>query len=492
MKKFGFILILALVLGLLAACNSGSGNDADINDGSDSSSDDGGVTVIKVAYKDEGPSNPVAVQYYEILSEKLKEDKDIDVEFELVEVAQGDYAEKLSLLLNSGEIPDLIYFQGGDENIANQDLLVDLTPYIEESEYLKDILEPHNEARMANYPYLLWVKPISHKIPVVRTDWLNELGTSEALMADPTSENYKAFFKELVDGEYVDYATTVAGDIVELDFIFEMAFGVNKTWLETDDGYVFNKVSEQERDKLAFYQELYAEGLLDPQYLTKQWDTKEDAFYNGETGVITGTNGKVIDFYNSRVKEVNGEQAELTILPPAKGVYQGFGAADVTKESRGLAISAISENKDLVFEVLDYLASPEGQMFDRLGFEGEHYNIVDGEIELADKYYAEWYARYWEPVEFDLGTPISEDTPILSAPAIESQEIANEYFTEDNAFLIPEEYVAQWDAMENLYKEYSADIITGKLSIDAFDEFVEEWYAAGGEDLTELANEVLK
>lgn len=485
MKKFSLWLMALLVIGFLAGCSE------EAKEPEKETTEDG-KTVIKVAFKDEGPSNPVAVQYYEKLAEDLKKAKALDVQFELVEVAQGDYAEKLSLLLNSGEIPDLIYFQGGDEQIANQDLLEDLRPYIEKSEHLKNALQPHNVSRLENYPYLLWVKPIDYKVPVVRKDWLNEMSTADALLADPTVENYKAFFKELVESGKVDYATTVAGDITELNFIFDMAFGINKTWLESDNGYVFKKVSEQEKEKLAFYRELFEEGLLDSQYLTKQWDTKEDAFYNGEAGVIVGTNGKVVDFYNSRVKEVNGEEAELAILPPAKGEYQGFGASNITKESRGLAISAISPNKELVFEILDYLASPEGQKFDRLGFEGEHYNVVDGAIELTDKYYAEWYARYWEPVEVNFDTPISEKTPMLSGPAVESQELANSFFAEDNAFIIPEEYVAQWDAMENLYKEYSADIITGKLPLEAFDEFVQKWNEAGGENLTKLANETIK
>ncbi|MBM7577855.1 extracellular solute-binding protein [Jeotgalibacillus terrae] len=484
MEKFKRLLIAGVAVSALAACSA--------DDEQQSETTEDGKTILKVAYKDDGPSNDQAVKYYETLSEKLAEDKDLDVQFELVEVAQGDYAEKLSLLLNSGEIPDLIYFQGGDQQIANQDLLEDLRPYIEESENLKDILQPHNELRLNNYPYLLWVKPIDYKVPVVRGDIMNSLPSSEALLADPTIDNYKAFFEDLVQEGNAEYAVTVAGDISELDYIFENAFGINQSWLETDDGYVFSKVSEKEKEKLAFYKELYEEGLLDNQYLTKQWDTKEDAFYDGKAGLIVGTNGKVIDFYNSRVKEVNGEEAELVVLPPAKGEYQGFGASDITKESRGLAISATSPNKDLVFEVLDYLASPEGQELDRLGFEGEHHEVANDQIELTDAYYSDWYSRYWEPVNAEFSMPISEETPMLSEPANESMQLANEYFAEDNAFILPQEFVSQWDAMENLYREYSADIITGKLPIEAFDDFVDEWYAAGGTELTELANEKIE
>lgn len=447
---------------------------------------------IRVAYKDDGPSNENSVTYYNQLAANLLEAKGLEVQFELVELAQGDYSEKLSLLLNSGDIPDLIYFQGGDQPIAEQGLLEDLRPYIENSEYLKDIIQPHNESRLENYPYLLWVKPIDYKVPVIRQDILESLESGQTLLDDPTVENYKALFEEVVELDEVDYAITVAGDIVELDFIFNHAFGVTQDWLPTDDGYVYSKVSEQEKAKLGFYNELYEAGLLDNEYLTKQWDTKEDAFYNGQAAVIVGTNGKVVDFYNSRVKEVNGEEAALVVLPPATGESQGFGSTDITKESRGLAISAISENKEVVFEILDYLASPEGQQFDRLGFEGTHYNVMDDVIELTEDYYGEWYSRYWEPVNTEFSLPISEDTPMLSEPGLLSQEMASEFFIENNAFILPQEMVAELDAMNNLYKEYSADIITGRLPIDAFDEFVEKWYEAGGNRLTELANDTVQ
>lgn len=485
MKKIvnTFLMVLTII-SLLFVSAFGSGVQVQAEDS-------GSPVTIKVAYKDDGPSNENSVKYYETLSENIKVDLGLDVTFELVELAQGNYAEKLSLLLNSGEIPDLIYFQGADEQMANQGILEDLTPYIESSENINNILQPHNETRLANYPYLLWIKPIDHKVPVVRQNVINELESGQALLDDPSIENYRAFFQEMVDGGHSDYAVTVAGDLAELDYIFDFAFGINKTWLESDDGYVFNKVSQQEKEKLAFYNELYEAGLLDSEYLTKQWDTKEDAFYNGQAGVIVGTNGKVIDFYNTRTVEVNGEDAELMVLPPASGIHQGYSPVDVTKESRGLAISSLSENKDVVFQVLDYLASPEGQMLDSLGYEGTHYEIVDEEIQLTDQF-GEWYARYWEPADQQFPLSISEETPLLSGPAQSSVEMVNSYYEEDNNFTIPEELITQWDAMENLYREYSADIVTGRISIDEFDTFVEEWYAAGGTQLTELANETIE
>lgn len=484
MRKFTYI-ILVLALCLVVATGCGNEN----NDKRNATSGDS--IVLKVAYKDDGPSNEVSVDYYDELSKLLKEEKDLDITFELVEIAQGDYSEKLNLLLNTGDIPDIIYFQGGDQQMVNQDLLEDLTPYIKESEYIKSILEGHNKARLENYPYLLWIKNIDYKVPVVRKDIFEKVD-GDSLLNNPSIENYKEFLAKAKEESNADNAITVAGSIDELDSIFEMAFGIDKSWLEEDGSLVYKQVSNKTKEKLAFYHELFEEGLLDKAFLTKQWDTKEDAFYNGESAVIAGTNGPVVDFYNSRMTQVNGDEAELIALPPASGDMQGYGATDITKESRGLAISAISEHKEEAFQVLDFLASPEGQLLDRFGFEGIHYTMDDDEITLTDDFYTDWYARYWEPVEINIPYNINSDTPVLSEPGIDSTNLAVNYYAEDNQFIIPEDMSTNWDAMKNLYVEFASDVVTGKESIDAFDEFIDQWFELGGTELTELAKENVK
>jgi len=501
MKKLNVFLIIALLTMIVSACSSNSSNNGTNAPSGTKAPDAGGTAAnadpvtLKIVYKDEGTTNPVSVKFFEELEKALLEDEKLNVKFELVDLAQGSYAENLNLLLLSGTIPDIIYFQGGDKQMADQGLLEDLTPYIEKSSYLKDIILPHNEKRMESYPYLLWVKPLAPKTPVVRADWFNAMESSKALLENPSIDNYYAFFKELVEkkpgGDKPSYALTAAGDITEINFIFNTAFGLDTTWLKKADGtYEYSKVSQNEKEKLAFYNKLYKEGLLDQQFITKQWDTKEDAFYKGEAAVITGTAGKIIDLYDGRMKELNNADASLIVLPPATGAAQGFGATDVTKESRGLAISSQSKHKETAFKVFDYLASPKGQMLDRLGFENEHYTVVDGKVELNDKYYSEWYARFWEPLEIKSDIPLK--TPLLGEPGTNSLQAAADYYTEDNNFIIPEQYVASWDAMNNLYKEYSIDFITGKKDLAEFDKFVEAWYAAGGTDITKYANENIK
>jgi putative aldouronate transport system substrate-binding protein len=500
MKHVKSLICLMVMILLVTACSSGNTNNNTNTNTSTPTPNSTQATAtatpqvnpvtIKTVIKDVSISNPLYAQYFTALEAALLEHEGLNVKFELVELAQGNYAENLNLLLLSGEIPDLIYFQGGDASIAEQGLLEDLRPYIENSKYIKNIMMAHNEKRIESYPYLLWIKPVTPRVPVVRADWLNDTVSGKTLLQNPTPDQYYTFFKELVDSGKSKYGITVAGDLAEINFIFNEAFGITSTWLKTDEGlYEYSLVSLAERDKLAFYNKLYSEGLFDNEYLTKQWDTKEDAFYKGDAGVVVGTAGKVIDLYEARMTELNGDDASLVVLPPAKGVSQGLGATDVTKESRGFAISAISEQKDIVFQVLDFLASPEGQTLDRLGFEGQHYNIENGKAVLTDAYFSEWIASFWEPIE--LVTTIPVESTLLGSTAQTSLEMPTQYFKEDNNFIIPEQFIATWDALTNIYKEYATDFITGKKPISEFYQFIEAWYANGGQELTNYANEQL-
>jgi putative aldouronate transport system substrate-binding protein len=505
MKRIMTLILAAVLMFSFAACGGSNVKNSKKNNSKESSSKEKESNekkaeekiTLKMVMKDEQPTDPVVVKYIESIEKGMAEEG-INVDIELIEMPGGNYAEKLNLMLLSGkesDIPDIIYFQGGDTQIAKQGLLEDLTPYIEKSKYIKSNLEPHNVKRLNNYPYLLWIKPINSKVPVIRKDWFDKMKTSKTLMDNPTIDNYYEFLKELknsnLGGEGSPaFALTVAGKLRELDEIFDQSFGNTATWVKDENGkFIYNRVSKYEKEKLAFYNKLYNEGILDPEYLTKKWDTKEKVFYDNKAGLIVGTSGKVIDIYDGKMKKANGEDITLKVLPPAKGVGHGYKPMDVIKETRGVAISTVSKHKDVAFQVLDYLASPKGQRLDRLGFENEHYEVKDGKVHLTEKS-QEWYARFWEPTKIDLGIELA--TPLLGEAGEDSLKKAKEFYSEDVNFIIPDEFVAKWDAMTNLYKEFSADIITGKRPINDFDTFTDKWYKSGGDEITKYANEVLK
>ena len=406
------------------------------------------------------------------------------VEIELIGLPSSGYADAMGLRLLSGEIPDIVYFQGGDAEFAAQGILEDLRPWIEQSSYLKDALWPHNVERLENYPYLLYVFPARTKSPVMRSDWLAELGLDAPSGVDEWTELLRTLSASDLDGNGAQdtYGILAPDNTAELDAIFNQSFGVSATWLEQDGEWVHARVSDAERAKLEYYQMLYAEGLLDPEYVTSNWEVKEDKFYTGRVGVVMGTAGPVVDIYRTKMQEVN-PGSDLVLLDPPDGLE----ATNVAKEDRGFAIHAMSDEKEAAFAVLDFLASPEGQMIDRMGFEGQHYT-VDGDTYEVLPEMGTWYPRFWTDNPEYWTPPVA----LLSDVGQGSLEQGAEYFTPDNAFVWPGELAASVDAAEQYYRTSVFRFVSGEWSMDQWDAYVEGWYAAGGNAMTEYARTVLQ
>lgn len=443
--------------------------------------------IVRVVLKDLSTSNPDDVAHIERIEAAMAAQGN-EIDIQIVDLPASGYADKLNLMLLSGDIPDLIYFQGGDEQIANQGLLEDWRPWIEGTEYLQDALWPHNVARLENYPYLLYPFAARSKAPVIRTDWLEQTGLGAPTTIDEWTELLRVLSNSDFDGDGANntYGIMAPGNTKELDAIFNQAFGITGTWMQNDGEWVDARVSDEEREKLEYYHMLYAEGLLDPEYITKNWEVKEDDLYAGRVAVVLGTAGPVVGIYRSKMRQVH-PGVELTLLQPPAGVAQGLQATSVSKETRGFAMSVLSENKEAVVALMDFLSGPEGQLMERMGFEGRHHTLNGGSYAITEDL-GSWWPRFmvsnpgaWQP-------PVDLLAPVAQA----SLDQGVEYFSADNAFVFPADLAVDVDAAESFYRTSVFRFVSGELSFDDWDDYVANFNAAGGTKLTAYARTVLE
>jgi putative aldouronate transport system substrate-binding protein len=375
--------------------------------------------------------------------------------------------------------------------MAQQGVLEDLTPLIAASDNVKAALWPHNVERLKNYPYLLYIYPPRAPQPVIRQDWLDKLGMKPPTTVDEYTALFQAIHDADLDGDGVKGNTlglTGYGNTNELDSIFNKAFGITGTWMKGADGqWVNSRVTAEEKAKIGYYAELAAKGLYDKEFLTNTYDVKEDKFYTGKAGVIFGSSPEVIDIYTGKMRQAHaGETISLALLPLPEGPGgKGLAAVDVSKESRGWAVSALSQHKAEAFKVLDFMASKAGQDIDRMGFEGVQYTKdASGKVTFTDQI-STWYARFFNAANW---TP---PTPLLGATAQAALDTIKANFTPDNAFVWPAEYAADVDATEQVYRGWVAKFVTGEASLDQWDQFVAEYNAAGGQRMAEFARSKL-
>lgn len=446
------------------------------------------VTVTYLC-KDVGPTEAGVPEMVEAIEKGMAAEGNY-IKLEVLEAPAGSYKDAVPMAYRTGQIaPDIIYFQGGDQPLANEGFFEDLTPFIANSKNIKSIMQEHNKAAMENYPYLLWLAPARVQIPVMRKDWVEKLPSAKKVLEDPSLDNYYAMFKEMKDTNICPMPITTDGTILKLDSVFNHAFGVTATIVKEEGKWVYSKATNAEKEKLAYYAKLYSDGLLDKEYVTKQWDTMEQAFYEGTAGFVAGTAGDVVNVYNNKMIQTQGEAAELVVFPPAKGKSQAYQSINVSKESRGFAITADSEVKDAAFAILDFMAGAQGRIIDKLGIKDVHFTQANGTYTLTDKF-PEWWAKFW-PTMSGLDTS-KVAGKVLTDSAVASLDAAQKYYAADVDVILQEDLLPLKDAMDKLYTEYSTDIIRGVKPISSFDEFVQKWNAAGGTEISEYLATVLK
>lgn len=446
---------------------------------------------VRYLCKDVDPADEDVQAMAKLIEEKMAAHGQY-VDLVIMEAPAGTYADAVPLALATGELEaDLIYFQGGDETCANLGLLEDMTSYIAASANVQNRMQEYNKARLANYPYLLWLSPATIYIPIMRADHLEAIGMAETLQTDPSVENYHAALKALVDGGYVKYAFSGDGSMTRADHMFNHAFGVTSTIMKDTEGrYVYYIATQAEKELLAFYAQCYAEGLIDPDFLTSKWSDVQQKFYAGELGMFCATQGAVVDTYCKKIIINQGDEAQGVVLPPAGG--ESYISVSVAKETRGFAINADSaqEVKDAAFAVLDFMASPEGRVIDKLGLEGVHYNLVDGQVVLTDRF-DEWWAKFWETFD-GLDENFVDKSILMCDQAWQSLELAQQYYTEDVDAVLPEDMVPYYDSVFSLYNEYATSIILGQRPVEDYDAFIQLYYQNGGDQLAEYLATVLE
>ncbi|SDD11652.1 putative aldouronate transport system substrate-binding protein [Paenibacillus sp. UNCCL117] len=137
------------------------------------------------------------------------------------------------------------------------------------------------------------------------------------------------------------------------------------------------------KDQLDFMKKLYAEGLLDPEFITDtdaSWTAKMTT--NNKSFVTFDWIGR-LDAFANQVKSQNPEYN----LRYANPVGPTGNVRSLPKISNFGNVVSNGANKEIALKLLDYLTSPSGSSLITMGIEGETYTLENGKLvypELKD------------------------------------------------------------------------------------------------------------
>ena len=328
------------------------------------------------------------------------------IEIEFIHPAVGNAGTELNMML-PGDLPDIIEsnwtsYNGGPSMAIADKIIITLDDYIsdEKTPNLKAILDAQpiidQSIKTADghyyvFPFLRGTQ-YEGNLTLFTSGWflrgdiLKELGKEIPETADEWYDVMTA-----VKAAHPDMIPVVTRT-EWMNQIF--CSGFDSYWdYYVEDGVVKNGIAEPEHfEYLKAMAKWYAEGLIDPDYLTHtsandgrtiMASGNAFALYDASSGGSSNTIPSLLD--NGDIQD---ETDIVTTVPVAKekgvpakfakmnGLYDGSGSS--------VAISTDCKNVEAAVWLLDWMYSEQGHMINCWGIEGESYEIVDGVPQYMD------------------------------------------------------------------------------------------------------------
>lgn len=313
-------------------------------------------------------------KYWQAMEEAMNVDYTVDW------IASDNYYEKLSLYILSDSLPDIVectdLTNSVVQNAIEDGYFWDLTDFLGDFSKYPNLAATNpdawNYAKVNGSIYLIpKTRGNLDCCMFIRQDILDELG----LQMPTTIDEYSSVLKQMVESGkvtagFVPFASTV--------YYFGGAFGVNELVYDDNGGLVQEKLTDAYADLVAWYADLYAEGVIPSEYTLIGVSQQEEYFTTGVSASLFKNSWHRLDL-NQNLQSQVGDTASATMIPYLKGENGTAGYWDLGYFG-GLLISkkVPEENVEKILTFLDACCDPANYNLLNYGVEGYHWNYDDG------------------------------------------------------------------------------------------------------------------
>ena len=352
-------------------------------------------------WENEFISSPSEIKAVQVMEEQT------NVHIEYVTATALEAGEKFGLMIASGDLPDIMFnsttaYNGGLSALVEDGIIIDMTDLIQK--YMpnyRGILAENDDIRRdvtSDDGRQMAACSISRNDEgynaerawyglVVRQDWLTELGLEHPVTIDDWTVMLRAFRDE----KGASAPLTVASNGSNAGHSFASAYGVTTGLYLDGDTIKFGPAQMAYKDWVDQMASWYAEGLLDPNFMSAGFaagimaDSGNVATnVHGAFTTINGLTGDVFKFMGFPTDEdfyVTGVQNPVL----NKGDVAQYRNANTCATTIGCMITTPCKNPELAAKWIDYQYSHDAMVLNNYGIEGETYYIDDaGVYHLTD------------------------------------------------------------------------------------------------------------
>lgn len=314
-------------------------------------------------------------------------EKRTGVKIHYIHPQAGQKSEQFQLMLASDELPDLVQadwgaYSGGPEQVIADEYIYDLTDII--PKWSPAILKVWNEnaewkkqattdsGKMYAYPFIRGDERLNTSSgPIIRKDWLNELGMEIPETIDEWEQALRAF------KEKCGASRPLTGK--ESKYIFMTAYGLGRDFFVDNNKVKYSFYEDSYKDFLTTYSKWYKEGLIDPDVEIIDNQKIDAGVLNNEIGATHAWAGSGLGKYLNAKATTSGMDPDFDLAATKfpvlkKGDRPEFGlASNPVDMAYSTSISKNCKDVELAARFLDFGYTEAGNILLNFGIEGESF-----------------------------------------------------------------------------------------------------------------------
>ncbi|WP_151734214.1 extracellular solute-binding protein [Paenibacillus tengchongensis] len=329
----------------------------------------------------------------DLSSQWIKENKKVDV----VPVSSGGNAkQKLSTMIVSGELPDVIWLERGAdvEQLRAAGALVPFDDYLDKYPNLKEwagestlnmLRSP--DGKLYQFPNWYTTQPNGNSGYLVNKKIYNELGAPSL----ETTDDLYAYLKQVKE-KYPEVVPFEVGQGAEGVDVLSSAFAENRPYVYSalsmmaiPSGSEMTSVFKDEafRSSLVYANQLYRDKLISADAFTQTREQVEQKIITGKIAVYAASSPTEFGAIgNSLLSEQDPDAGYIMVWPIHKAGLDRNKIFPGAYNQLGWNVSVITtaaKDPEAVFAFLDWFTGPEGQRIIMWGPEGKYWNGTDAE-----------------------------------------------------------------------------------------------------------------
>lgn len=454
--------------------------------------------------------------------QELEKRTNIHIDFDIPAV--GNESQAFNLLIASDELPDMIANQrpgypGGLDAAIDDGYYLDLTDLVPKyAPHYYEVMKSWEDIDLTAYKSaftgsgrigalgMFYTEPQGPWAGLyVREDWLEKCG----LDVPQTYEDWEVMLTAFKDEMGATTPLLLGKNGYDNIYnVLSIGFGVTSSWYNNDGVVKFGPAQEGWKEYVTLLHDWYEKGLIDPDFMS----STAPFMIEPDTSLITTNKaGATAGVYtNISAWEEGCTDPDANFIPvyppmPTAGMKHDFQnmSPPTASATNGLSISADSENAEICLRLIDYFFTEEGEIFCNYGVEGDTFTYdAAGDPQYTEKltdndqmsfaqalaYYTMPPARVsWQNWRRELVLLPEEDTICYdiwgagtnknSLPMVEAMNMEPDDYSEYSKLMAD---------IQTTVDEMTPQFISGVLSMDEYDTYLERLDSMGVDRATEI------